>query len=74
MDKRLQKRHKRQVGRAKQRLKLSEPDVRTPEEVKAAQEAGRPASRRNGVHAPYATPSRQDHAGPVASSAARVDD
>jgi hypothetical protein len=43
MNKRLQKRHKRQVARAKQRVKLSEPDVRTLEEVKAAQEASRPA-------------------------------
>jgi hypothetical protein len=43
MDKRLAKRHKRQVSRAKERVKLSEPDLRTPEEIKAAREASRPA-------------------------------
>ena len=74
MDKRLQKRHKRQVARAKQRVKLSEPDVRTPEEIKAAQEAGRPEGRRNGMRPLYATAARHDHAGPVAGSAAKVDD
>ena len=36
MDKRLAKRHKRQVSRAKQNVRLSEPDVRTPEQVAAA--------------------------------------
>ena len=43
MDKRLAKRHKRQVARAKEHVKLSEPDVRTPEEIKAARDASRPA-------------------------------
>jgi len=42
MNKRLEKRHKRQVSRAKGRLRLSEPDVRTPEQIKAAREASRP--------------------------------
>jgi len=36
MDKRLAKRHKRQVERAKQHVRLSEPDVRTPEQIAAA--------------------------------------
>ena len=36
MDKRLAKRHKRQVARAKEKIKISEPDVRTPEQVAAA--------------------------------------
>ena len=39
MDKRLQKRHKRQVARAKAQVRISEPDVRTHEEVTAAREA-----------------------------------
>ena len=39
MDKRLQKRHKRQVARAKERVRLSEPDLRTPEQLRAAREA-----------------------------------
>lgn len=43
MDKRLAKRHKRQVARAKEHTKLSEPDLRTPEEIKAAREKSRPA-------------------------------
>jgi hypothetical protein len=41
MDKRLAKRHKRQVSRERQRVKLSEPDLRTPEQIKAAREASR---------------------------------
>ena len=41
MDKRLAKRHKRQVERAKEKVKLSEPDVRTPEQIEAAREASR---------------------------------
>jgi hypothetical protein len=38
MDKRLEKRHKRQVARAKLKVKVSEPDVRTPEQIEAARE------------------------------------
>jgi hypothetical protein len=41
MSKRLEKRHKRQVSRARERVKVSEPDVRTPEEIKAAREVSR---------------------------------
>jgi hypothetical protein len=43
MDKRIAKRHKRQVQRARERHRVSEPDVRTPEQLKAAREASRPA-------------------------------
>jgi len=39
MDKRLAKRHKRQVSRARERVVSSEPDLRTPEQVRAAREA-----------------------------------
>ena len=42
MDKRLAKRHKRQVSRAKERVRISEPNVRTPEQIEAAKEASRP--------------------------------
>lgn len=42
MDKRLAKRHKRQVARAKEKVKVSEPDVRTHEQIEAAREASRP--------------------------------
>jgi len=45
MDKRLAKRHKRQVSRAKEHVKLSEPDLRTPEQIKAAREASRPTGQ-----------------------------
>jgi hypothetical protein len=41
MDKHEAKRHKRQVARAKEKVKLSEPDLRTPEQIKAAREASR---------------------------------
>ena len=73
MNKRLLKRHKRQVSRAKERVKLSEPDLRTPEQLTAAREASRAvASRRTDPRAPYSTPS-PNHAGPAASSAAKAD-
>jgi hypothetical protein len=48
MDKRLAKRHKRQVSRAKESLKVSEPDVRTQEQIEAARAASRPDSNRDG--------------------------
>jgi hypothetical protein len=41
MDKRVEKRHKRQVARAKLHSKSSEPDVRTHEQIEAAREASR---------------------------------
>ena len=47
MNKRLLKRHKREVSRAKGHVKVSEPDVRTPEQIRAAREASRPAGDRN---------------------------
>jgi len=47
------KRHKRQVSRARQRVRVSEPDVRTPEQLKAAREASRPGGVR-GTPAHYA--------------------
>jgi hypothetical protein len=56
MNKRLAKRHQRQVARAKDRVKLSEPDVRTPEQLAAARVASRAVSRfRNDPHAKYST-------------------
>jgi hypothetical protein len=45
MNKRLEKRHKRQVARARERLDTSAPDLRTPEQIKAAREVSRPVSR-----------------------------
>jgi hypothetical protein len=58
MNKRLEKRHKRQVARAKQRVKVSEPDLRTTEQLAAAREASRAVSSvHNDDHANYFTPS-----------------
>jgi len=47
MDKRLAKRYKREVARAKDKVKLSEPDVRTPEQIEAARQASRPDTKRD---------------------------
>jgi hypothetical protein len=67
MNKRLMKRHKRQVLRGRERVRISEPDVRTPEQLKAAREASWPAGvRGNAPH--YAMPSRG-----AASDAAEVE-
>ena len=46
MDKRVEKRHKRQVARAKLHAKTSEPDVRTREQIEAARDASRPEAGR----------------------------
>jgi hypothetical protein len=54
MNKRLANRHQHQVARAKDRVKLSEPDVRTAEQLAAAREASRAVSSvRNDPHAHY---------------------
>jgi hypothetical protein len=47
MNKRLIKRHKRHVMRAKERVQLSEPDLRTPEQLIAARQLSRPDGPRN---------------------------
>ncbi len=73
MNKRLLKRHKRQVTRAKERVKLSEPDLRTPEELAAAREASRAvAGPRTAARHPYSAPA-PNRAGPTATSAAKAD-
>ena len=74
MNKRLLKRHKRQMSRAKERVRLSEPDVRTPEQVKAAREASRAApGLRNDPHANYSNPPVRNSAGLAADGTAKVD-
>jgi len=74
LNKRLLKRHQRQVARAKENVKLSEPDSRTPEQITAAREAGRSAGgRRGGAKAPSAMPSLRRHAGAAAHSPAKAD-
>jgi hypothetical protein len=74
MSKRLVKLHKRKVARAKDRVKLSEPDVRTPEEIRAAREASRPAGGwQSGASANFSARSAQGHAGGSAHSPAKAD-
>jgi len=73
MNKRLLKRHKRQVSRAKYRSKLSEPDLRTPEQLTAAREASRAVvGRRTDRRPHYSTPS-PNRAGPAASGAVNAE-
>jgi len=74
MNKRLLKRHKRQVSRAKERVKLSEPDLRTMEELSAAREVSRSVVGRHNVpRVPYATPSPRNQASPAADSTVKAD-
>lgn len=75
MNKRLEKRHKRQVARSKDRCKRSEPDLRTPDQLTAAREASRAVTgRRTDRRPPYAMPA-PNRAGPEpdASGAVRAD-
>jgi len=74
MDKRLAKRHKRQVSRARERVRLSEPDLRTPEQIKAAREASRPVtSRGNPGSAQSAVKPFRNSKAPGTGSAAKTD-
>jgi hypothetical protein len=73
MNKRVEKRHKRQVARAKERLKLSAPDVRTPEQVAAAREASRAVNViSKDPHANYST-QLSSHSGATATGAEKAD-
>jgi hypothetical protein len=58
MDKRLAKRHKRQVARARANIRTSEPDLRTPEQIEADREASRAASGIRNDQSKLAVPSR----------------
>jgi hypothetical protein len=71
MNKRIEKRHKRQVSRAKQRVRLSEPDVRTPEQMKADREASRPDGARG--YGPSSAPSFRARPAPATGRAAKSD-
>ena len=74
MNKRLLKRHKRQVSRLNAQVRLSEPDLRTPEQVTAAREASRaPALRRGGANEHNAMRPARAHAGPALHSTAKSD-
>jgi hypothetical protein len=70
MNKRLEKRHKRKVTRARERVRVSEPDVRTPEQVRAARAASRSVTDRlTDPHWHYATPSTGKPAAAVQADA-----
>jgi hypothetical protein len=74
MDKRQIKRHKRQVSRAQKQVKLSEPDLRTPDQVKAAREAsGRPGRPTANSHAPHPAPAVRNQAGPAKHTNAKAE-
>lgn len=74
MDKRLAKRHKRQVARAKDKAKETEPDVRTQEEIEAARAASRfDASRGNTPKLAGAGRAFRGHATMTTGSAAKTD-
>jgi hypothetical protein len=74
MDKRLAKRHKRQVARKKEHVKLSEPDVRTPEEIKAAREASRaPVGHNSDLNSSSPVQSFRGGKAPGTGSAAKTD-
>jgi hypothetical protein len=75
MDKRLLKRHKRQVSRARQHVKVSEPDLRTPEQISAAREVSRSvSSRRDALREPYVSPTVQHPSSPAADGAATAEE
>jgi hypothetical protein len=74
MNKRLLKRQKRQVSRARARVKVSEPDVRTPEQIQAARDASRSVSARSAdPHAFYSMPSAPKGHGPAGNDTTKVD-
>jgi hypothetical protein len=65
MNKRILKRNKRQVSRAQERVRLSEPDLRTGEQLTAARDVSRSVANRRCVpHPHYAAPSIRNLAGP----------
>jgi hypothetical protein len=75
MNKRILKRHKRQVSRERERVRLSEPDLRTSEQITAAREVSRSvASRHSLPHVHYATPSIQNRPGPSAEGAPKAEE
>jgi len=74
MNKRIVKRFERQVSRAKHRVRVSAPDLRTPEQLAAAREVSRSvASRHSLPQAHYATPSIRSVLGPTAEGAPKAE-
>ena len=69
---RLLKRQKRKVARAKENLKVSEPDLRTPEQIKAAREASRPVAGHDALVA-RGTPAQRGSRPNSAGAGAKTD-
>ena len=76
MNKRLEKRHKRQVARARNSVKESSPpDLRTHEQVSAAREASRSVSGpRDALREPYAVTAPARNAANVVEAGAAKED
>lgn len=70
---RLLKRQKRKVARAKENIKVSEPDVRTPEQIEAARQASRPADGHASTGRPLAATSFRGGKASGTGSAAKTD-
>ena len=73
MNKRLLKRHKRQVSRAKERVRLSEPDLRTPEQLSAAREESRSVAGRQTDARPFYSTSPVKRPGMAEAGAVKAD-
>jgi len=73
MNKRILKRHKRHVARAKHRVRLSEPDLRTPEQVTAARKASQPVGGWRAPNAQYVNAPTRTNSGPIVKSAPPAD-
>lgn len=74
MDKRADKRHKRAVKRAKQKVTYSEPDLRTPEQIHSAREASRPDNTRGQTSHPLQSRrSSRDNRPSTAGGGAKTD-
>ena len=74
MNKRILKR-KRQVSRAREQIRRSQPDLRTPEQVAAAREVSRSmASRHSLPHVHYSSPPMRNPAGPSAEEAPKAEE
>jgi hypothetical protein len=74
MSQRLAKRQKRKVSRDRERVRISEPDLRTPEQIKAAREAARATmGRGNDANVRHPSSSGGMRPAPGTGSAAKTD-
>ncbi len=74
MSNRLLKRHKRQVARARERVKLSEPDLRTPEQLALAREESRAVTGRQANLRPLYSTTPASHTAPDGDGAEKPED